>query len=284
VTLLRTAAGCQVFEEGGTLVPPERPSLRLAIVGPGLIGTSVALAARRVWPDLALTEIDRGQSLNLASEADIVVLATPVEVTVDLLRHHSHHFSAATVLDTGSTKRAIVAAARDAGLTNFVGGHPMAGAASSGPTAARADLFDGKSWFLVSHGATAPAVTRVQNFVRALGATPMLLDDDGSEHDRVMAAVSHLPQVVASALMVVAGQAAGERGLSWAGAGLRDTTRLADSSATMWEGILASNADELRPLLTRLADHLQRIAGQLEQPQDVRKLFESARRLRSRIA
>lgn len=257
--------------------------MKLAVVGPGLIGTSVALAARRAWPDARLIEIDRGQSLERAAGAELVVLATPVDVIIDFLREQSTRFGDAVILDTGSTKRAIVAAARKAGLGNFVGGHPMAGAASSGPRDARPDLFDDKPWFLVPHGASAQSLSRAQTFVESLGARPVVLTDDGTEHDRVMAAVSHLPQAVACALMVAIGNAAGKRGLQWAGAGLRDTTRLAASSASMWESILATNARELHPLLTSLADALRELANHLDDPKAVRLLFETANRYRDEL-
>ena len=124
---------------------------------------------------------------------------------------------------------------------------------------------------------------RAREFVERLGATPVVFDDDGSEHDRVMAAVSHLPQVVASALMAVVGDAAGESGLRWAGSGLRDSTRLADSSASMWESIFASNQAELRPLLLTMADALRGMADHLDDPATVRRLFEVAHRHRRQL-
>jgi prephenate dehydrogenase len=255
--------------------------LKLAIIGPGLIGTSVALAARRAWPDVELIEVDRHDSVATARGADVIVLATPVDTIIQILRDESQHFGAALVLDAGSTKRAIVAAAHESGVENFVGGHPMAGAARSGPSAARADLFDGRPWFLIRPGERRGPLARAQAFVEALGATAVVLDDDGREHDRIMAAVSHLPQVVASVLMTVVGTAAGEHGLEWAGTGLRDTTRLAASDAAVWESILATNAVELRPLLLELADKLLQTADELDDAAAVRQLFAMANRYRA---
>jgi prephenate dehydrogenase len=257
--------------------------LKLSIIGPGLIGTSVHLAARRAWPDAHVVEIDRGQSLSQVGGADVIVLAAPVDAIIGIIARHGMQFGDALVLDVGSTKRAIVAAAREAGMQYFVGGHPMAGAASSGPAAARADLFDGRPWFLVAGRASPATVERARSFVESLGAKPVVLDDDGEEHDRVMAAVSHLPQVVASALIAMVGASSGSR-LEWAGWGLRDTTRLADSSADVWAGILASNADQIRPLLLTLADDLRTFAGRLDDPKVVRTLFASANEHRRRLA
>jgi prephenate dehydrogenase len=111
------------------------------------------------------------------------------------------------------------------------------------------------------------------SFVRQLAATPIFMNDDGSQHDKLMAAISHLPQVVATALMARVGETVGGEGLAYAGTGLRDTTRLAGSEAKVWESILATNADTLRPLLIQLAEDLQKIARQLDDASVVRRLF-----------
>ena len=256
---------------------------RVAVVGSGLIGTSVALAARRAWPEATIATFDRGDSLEAAAGADVIVLATPVNVIIDILTREGRRFGEALVLDTGSTKRAILTIARSTGLANFVGGHPMAGAASSGSREARSDLFDGRPWFLVPLDPLSPALAPASEFVTALGATPVVMTDDGAAHDRVMAAVSQLPQVVASVLMKVAGEAVGNDGLGWAGAGLRDTTRLASSSSSMWESLLATNADELRPLLLTFANEIGELAGHLDKPDAVRRLFTTATQYRDRL-
>ena len=255
----------------------------IAIVGPGLIGTSVPLAARRVWPDVTITEFGPGDSLAAAATADVILLATPVDVIIDILTREGHRFQEALVVDTGSTKRAILTVARQKVPLTFVGGHPMAGAASSGPGEARADLFDGRPWFLIPADAASPALARAKAFVAALGATPVVIGDDGSEHDRVMAAVSHLPQVVASILMKVVGDRVGDAGLRWAGGGLRDTTRLASSSSSMWESILSTNASELRPLLLAVASEITSIADRMDDPAAVRSLFAAANDFRDRL-
>lgn len=256
--------------------------MNVAIIGPGLIGHSVALASLRADPRGGVVEIDHGEPLGPAADADLIVLAAPVPAILDLITQHADLVRRAVTIDTGSTKRAIVLAARAAGLDRFVGGHPMAGAATSGRAAARADLFDGRPWFLVPHGAAPDAVAAARAFVDRLGATPALLDDDGAEHDRVMAAVSHLPQVVASALLLVAARSAGDR-LAWAGSGLRDTTRLAASDGAVWQGILSSNAAELRPLLLQMAGELRDLADQLDDPKVIRELFANANRARARL-
>ncbi len=184
----------------------------------------------------------------------------------------------ALVIDTGSTKREIMAAAAQAGIPHFVGGHPMAGGTTLAD--ARADLFDGRAWFLTNPDSP-EAVQRAAKFVEALGATPVVLPDRGEEHDRLMAAVSHLPQVTATMLMAIVARAVGPDNLHWAGGGLRDTTRLAASQADVWQSILASNRQELRPLLKQLASELAAFADRLDDPDAVTKLFDEANRAKA---
>lgn len=248
----------------------------LAIVGPGLIGTSVALAAKRRWPDLRVHTIDKGDPLSAIGNSLVVVLSAPVNVILDAIPRLPHVIKPnALVIDTGSTKRAIMAAAARAGIQHFVGGHPMAGGTTVAE--ARADLFDGRAWFLTNPDSP-DAVRRATKFVEALGATPVVLPDRGEEHDRLMAAVSHLPQVTATMLMTIVARAVGPDNLQWAGAGLRDTTRLAASRGEVWQSVLASNSHELRPLLKYLAAELTAFADRLEDPEAVRTLFDEANR------
>lgn len=248
----------------------------LAIVGPGLIGTSIALAARRRWPDLQVRTIDKGDSLSAIGRALVIVLSAPVNAILDAIPRLPLVIDpGALVLDTGSTKRDIMAAAAQAKIRHFVGGHPMAGGTTIAD--ARADLFDGRAWFLTNPDAP-DAVRRATKFVEALGATPVVLPDRGEEHDRLMAAVSHLPQVTATMLMTIVARAVGPDNLQWAGGGLRDTTRLASSQADVWQSVLASNSHELRPLLKYLASELASFADRLEDPEAVRKLFNEANR------
>jgi prephenate dehydrogenase len=254
--------------------------MKIAVVGPGLIGRSVTLASRQADPSSPVVEVDRGDPLEDARGADIIVLATPVEVILDIIREHAGVFGGAVVVDTGSTKRAVVAAARERGIESFVGGHPMAGAATSGPSGARADLFSGRPWFLVPANEQSGALSTARAFVERLQARPVVMTDDGTEHDRSMAAVSHLPQIVASALMSVAAQTAGAN-LQWAGNGLRDTTRLAQSSADVWHSILETNADQLRPLLQTLACRLEALAAQLGDGRAAKELIDDGRRARA---
>ena len=246
-----------------------------------MIGTSIALAAQRRWPSLRIATIDQGEPLTKIGDALVVVLATPVDVILELLPKLAAAIDPkALVIDTGSTKRAVMIAAAMSGIRHFVGGHPMAGGTAPGPGGARAELFDEAPWFLTNPDAP-DAVQRAVKFVEALGARPIVLADHGEEHDRLMAAVSHLPQIAASMLMAVVTRVVGEQNLQWAGRGLRDTTRLAASRPEMWQGILATNSAELKPLLKYYATELYAFADKLEDPTAVKELFEEAARAKS---
>jgi prephenate dehydrogenase len=254
----------------------------LAVVGPGLIGTSVVLAAKRKWPSIQTREIDRAESFDVIRKADVVVLATPVSATIDILPEISRLIEpTALVIDTGSTKRAILQAAKAAGLKAFVGGHPMAGGTTAGPAEARANLFDNAPWFLMNPDAPAGLIDRAARFVDGLGARTIRMNDHGEYHDHVMAAISHLPQVTASLLMTVVASAVRREDLEWAGRGLRDTTRLALSQASMWESVLATNHDEVRPLLKEMAQRLDALADRLEDPAAIKELFAAAARAKA---
>ncbi len=231
---------------------------RIVIVGRGLIGGSVALAVAERLPRVTVTTIDRGDDIKAAADADLVVLATPIAQILDLLPVLAAVVSGATVVtDTGSTKAAIVRAAEG---MRFIGGHPIAGAAVSGLSAARADLFAGRPWILTPPGACDRAdIARLEHFVESLGARAQLLAAE--EHDRLFAFLSHLPQLVVSALMDVVGSHVGEDALGMAGPGLRDTTRLATSPPDIWRDIVRTNdlqvrtaLDGLIALLTTLRD------------------------------
>jgi prephenate dehydrogenase len=231
---------------------------RVAIVGAGLIGGSVALGIRERGSGRNVITLDRGDDLGPVTDADLVILAAPVAENIHILQTLKPRLSPTTIVtDTGSTKAAIVAAA---GGARFIGGHPVAGAAVSGRGAARANLFAGRPWVLTPTAESPDGdVARVRAFAEHLGGVVHLLD--AAEHDRLFALISHLPQLVASALMDVVGSGAGAAGLALAGQGLRDTTRLAGSPPGIWRDIvqtnhanIAASLDAMIAALTRLRD------------------------------
>jgi prephenate dehydrogenase len=162
------------------------------------------------------------------------------------------------VTDVGSTKRSIIATATDVGLRPFVGGHPMAGGERPGLDQARADLFVDRPWLLVEGTADADARARVEAFARGLGARPSWMD--AATHDRTVAYISHLPQVVAAALMHAADGALGTDGVTAAGPAFAEMTRLASSPPDMWTSVLADNADFVAEALAQFARDLPSIA------------------------
>ena len=239
------------------------PIARVAIVGYGLIGGSIGLALRERAPHIAVVPIDIADSLSAADGADLIVLAAPISENIRILETIAGHVSGhALMTDTGSTKAETVwAAERLPERLRFIGGHPIAGGTGAGFDTARPDLFFGKPWILTPargiHGDDLDALT---TFVEELGATVHLMD--AIEHDRVLAYTSHLPQLAASAVMHVVGQTVGEAGLKFAGSGLRDTTRLAASPASIWRDIVASNRQNATRALDDLIGALQELRRQ----------------------
>jgi prephenate dehydrogenase len=295
------------------------PFDRVAIVGLGLIGGSIALALRERWSSVLITAVDRPSVLAHASSsgaidraantvaeigpADLIVLAAPVRQNVELLpQAMSVRPDGAVVTDVGGTKRDIVgaAAALPAGTTAFIGGHPIGGAERGGFGFARPDLFRGKPWIFTpaewvpgsgirEHGAVDPVspipdpapLERLVEFVRGLGGRPAIMDAE--THDRLMAYVSHLPQLTASVLMEVVGRAASSEGLRFAGRGLTDSTRLASSPASVWREICASNADDIGPALDALIKRLSELRADLESNRTVDEVFDTAARWRAEL-
>lgn len=253
------------------------PFARIAVVGFGLIGASIALAARARWPSALLIAVDRkdvietamrmhaadvgGDDLVMAAEADLVILAAPVRANIRILSELSGHVPGeAVVTDVGSTKREVADAAT--GLParlRFIGGHPLAGAATGGIEAARSDLFTGRPWILTPGEAHHETLDRLSSFVGGLGARVHLMTPDA--HDTAVAYLSHLPQIAATALMHLVGEHAGADGLALAGRGLRDTTRLASSPADIWRDIAATNQDNIDRAIDELIDILRRLKG-----------------------
>jgi prephenate dehydrogenase len=275
---------------------------KVGIVGLGLIGGSIALAARQLWPSSLVIAVDNKDVLETAmrlhaidvaaddlivlAEADLVVLAAPVRQNLSILAQLDEHVrTPAVVTDVGSTKRVMTEAAR--GLPDrftFVGGHPLAGSAHSGLEYAREDLFRGRPWILTTDGAAQPtrtaeaATTKLTTFVQALGAVPKTMTAEA--HDRLVAALSHLPQLAASALMQVVGDRVGTEGLSLAGRGLADTTRLAASPAEIWKDIAATNPDNIGAALDAFIAVLKDLRKDLNAGNRLDEVFDAAARWR----
>jgi prephenate dehydrogenase len=247
---------------------------RLAVIGTGLVGTSVALAARRAGVACTGFDVDSGvlaeasalgavapasSAAAALAGAELVVVAVPVGSATAVVREAlAAAGQEVAVTDVSSTKRAL-ASIDDA---RFVPGHPVAGGATGGPRRATADLFDGATWFLTPTPTTDPErLALVERFVGALGAHPVRTD--AAAHDRLLALTSHLPHALANLLMLrVAEAAAGDDApLAHAGASLREMTRVAGANPTVWADIFLENADEIASALggfREAADGLER--------------------------
>ena len=273
---------------------------KVAIVGLGLIGGSIALAVRQHWPSSLVIGLDRKEVLEKAmvlhaidvaadnpvviAEADLVILAAPVQQNIERLADLDRYVTTpAVVTDVGSTKRTTVEAARILpSRFTFVGGHPLGGAPRGGIEYARPDLFVDRPWLFTPQGDDAAAVLeRLCSFVRVLGAEPQIIDP--AEHDRLLAFVSHLPQLTVSALMHVVGSTAKERGLALTGRGLFDATRLASSPADIWRDICRSNADAIGDALDDLIHELEALRRGLASSTEIDRVFESAGAWRARL-
>lgn len=261
---------------------------RVTIIGCGLIGASFALALRRAnacdriagW-DKSKTELDEAvragvvdevdqafvDTTDVVSDSDLIYLAMPVGEIIEFLRARGWQVKPdAVITDAGSTKVEICRAARLylKDFNQFVGGHPVAGSHLQGLTHARADLFAGAPYVLIAEDdqPEGPSHAALRETLDLLGARVSFMS--AVEHDRAMALVSHLPQIVSSALATVTKhQPDADALLSLAGAGYRDMTRLAASSWTMWGDILSTNSTETAAALHALIGKLTEVRDEL---------------------
>jgi prephenate dehydrogenase len=249
--------------------------MRVAIIGTGLIGTSVALALREhgagVWladedPEAARLAANLGAGEPLPDQsppADVAVIAVPPSAVAATLAAAQARRLAACYTDVASVKQLPVTQARALGcdMTSYVPGHPLAGREKHGPAAARADLFLGRTWALCPAAETSEqAVAAVTTLVRTCGAVPVLAD--AAAHDRWVALISHAPHLVAAA-MAARLEAAPPEALGLAGQGLRDVTRIAAGDTGLWTQILAANAEPVAEVLAAVAADLAEAARML---------------------
>ena len=253
--------------------------MRIALVGVGLIGGSIGLAARARL-DASVAGYDAADALDTAAQrgaiddacaeiddavrdADAVFIAVPVGTIPDAL---TEVLAAAprgcVVSDVGSTKRSIVAAFDD---PRFVGGHPLAGAETSGVRHARADLFEGATWYLTPTPTTSGILyERLHRLLHSLGARPVAIEPE--IHDTILATVSHLPHVLANVLVAQAAStlAAGGERLPATGPSFRDATRVAGANSHIWTDIYLSNRDALTAGIDDTIERLRTVRDALQ--------------------
>lgn len=259
---------------------------RVTVVGCGLIGASFALAMKQTgactrlagWDASAsvidealksgvIEEVDRSFMNGEVSSSDLVYLAMPVGEIIAFLRERGPQIKpGALVTDAGSTKQEVCRAAREqfSKAWRFIGGHPIAGSHRRGLAHARADLFNAAPYVLVSgeNQDEDPALMALQETLDLFGARVTLMT--ASEHDRAMAQISHLPQLVASALAAtIKEQPEAAALINLAGPGYGDMTRLAGSSWSMWRDILATNSTPVAVALELLIEKLAAVRDEL---------------------
>jgi len=252
--------------------------MRVAVLGVGLIGGSIGLAARQRldaevvgWGpnrptleraiELGAVDSTAATVEEACADADLVFCAAPVAKLPELARAAlAASGPQAVVTDAGSTKREIVAALGED--ERFVGGHPLAGAETAGVENARADLFEGARWYLTPTERTGGTLyDRLQRAIAGLGARPQAID--AAAHDRLMATVSHLPHVLANVLVAHAAAEPGRGGerLPEVGPSFRDATRVAGSNPSVWADIYAANSDAV---LAAIEDAIARLSEAAE--------------------
>jgi prephenate dehydrogenase len=256
---------------------------RLAVVGVGMMGGSLALAARSraEVDDVVGFDSDPGaleealatgiitetaaSAGKAAAYADLAVVSTPVRSIPALVEEcAAAEPRPRLITDMGSTKSAIMRSLSPLARSLFIGGHPLCGAADSGVRYARPDLFEGATYFLCTTGAAFPKLyAMLQEFVVDLGARPTHIE--ASAHDQIMAVVSHLPHVLANALMEHAGRfsVGGKRALQWVGASFTDLTRVAGANPPMWRDIFLENGEALAASVRTLSAELERFSADL---------------------
>jgi prephenate dehydrogenase len=279
---------------------------RVAVIGTGLIGTSIALAAGRAGADVVGWDLDgavldkaaaRGALTAAASldaavaDADLVVVATPIRAVPAAVGAALAAGTSAIVTDAASVKTRVIADVRAhasvEALARFVPSHPMGGSERSGPEHASASVVDGIVWVLAPARETDPAATEaLRAWIEGLGARPVVMDPE--RHDRLVAVVSHLPQVASTTLMGTAGdREAGEHDtLLLAAGGFRDLTRLAASQPALWSEILIANREEVAAAIDLFVRRLQALRDRIAEGDaaNVESTFDAAKHARLGLA
>ncbi len=274
----------------------------MAVVGTGLMGTSVAMAAARSGARVRGFDADAavleqaarrsgmepaGDLAGCVGDAEVVVVCTPVPAIAAAACAVLEAAPSAVVTDVGSVKSRVLVEveARSAAPGRFVGGHPMGGSERSGPEHASPSVLDGIAWVLTPGARSEPAATELlREWVASLGAEPVVMEP--ARHDRLVAFVSHLPQVASTALMALAAEEEADEPeiLLLAAGGFRDLTRLAASSPTLWGDILLANREALERAIDLYVERLRRLQDLVRRGRRAEVEEALARAKRARLA
>ena len=267
----------------------------IRIIGSGLIGTSIGLALAARGVQVEMLDLDqKAQKLAqdlIASEIsgapEVILFAIPASALAETFEREFALNPGSKFIDIASvkTKPQVEVSRISGGSSRFLATHPMAGREVGGAASARADLFEGRTWiYCPTYADGAQVDSDVLEtglwLINSLGATPISMS--ASRHDSAVALVSHLPQIVASLLAAQLKGAKGED-LDLAGAGLRDTTRIAASDPELWQEIISSNAQEILPLLINLQNDLGSLIESLDDPAKVGSFITAGNEGRSKI-
>lgn len=278
---------------------------RVVIVGTGLMGGSFGLAVKNFYPERTVIGVDYEDEINKALRrgtvdrgygpedlesavpgSDLVVLATPINRIIEILGKLPELLEDKTVvLDLGSTKKEICSRgwkAFENSSCNFVGGHPMTGAEIRGIAGAHPLLYENSTFVLVTpNGKPTESSKKLENFLEGLGTEPRYLEAE--THDRVVARVSHLPQLISISLMKTIGEAEKPNDyLSLAGGGFRDMTRIAESPYGIWEDIFATNGDLIAEEVERFLNETGKTLESLDN-EEIGREFEESGKLREEL-
>jgi len=280
---------------------------KITIIGIGLIGGSLGLALKENRPKFKIIGVDRKEVIKKAlsrgaidegivnpeegiKEADVVILATPVKTILDLLPQINPFLKkGCLVTDTGSTKQQIVKRANEvlSKDIHFIGGHPMAGSEKYGIDSSNSHLFQEKTYILTpTHKSNLAALEKIFLLIRMVGAKTLILDP--LDHDRIVGAVSHLPQIIALSLINTVDELAlrenNNNYFKAVGEGFKDMTRITSSPYKIWEDICETNQQNILEMIQEFRNYLKVIEDKLKNnPRSLKEEFQKAQMLRERL-
>lgn len=260
------------------------------IVGSGLIGSSIGLALTAKGISVTMVDIDPAAA-KLAQDlmgstpsekSEVTLVASPLSTVSEVIKSEIQQGLNLGFIDISSVKVKPIheVSALDLDMSYFLPSHPMAGREVGGAESARADLFQGRPWIIDSRGVRTELLEAGREIIEICGAH--LIDMPAAEHDRAVALVSHLPQIMSSALAATL-EGAPAQWLDLAGTGLRDTTRIAGSNPVLWREILVANQEALTPLLDAVIEDLKNLQLSLSSQNEVEEFIKSGNRGRSMI-
>ena len=285
----------------------ESDFIKITIIGVGLIGGSLGLALKEKKPNFKIVGVDKPEIIKKAiargaidegtvnleegtKEADIVIIATPVKTILDLLPKINPFLKrGCLVTDTGSTKGQVVERANKVLSKDvfFVGGHPMAGSEKCGIESANPHLFQDRTYILTpTKKSNLIAIDKIFSLIKMIDANRLILDP--LEHDRIVGAVSHLPQIIAVSLINTIGEldllGSNNNYFKAVGEGFKDMTRIASSPYKIWEDICETNQENILEMIQKFRNYLGVIEDKLKNnPSSLKEEFQKASKLRESI-